>query len=300
MRRSPLAAAVLVAALAGVGLGVRGARAGGDTATSAADATEPGRRIERALDLVLDATPRVPSGPRTLALVVDPSATLASAGFAERLDAALARQAKALAATELLVVRAGAKDPVVLPATADHAAVSAAVRDALKLARNETRNVYADVRTAVQAMAGRAGARELLLVTLENGDAEDDLEGTVKTLERGHVRCFVLAGEAFLSDSYWLSHPKTGAPKGTTLTGGDAAFAEVPWGWLFQRGQAHESRRAGTRRTASRGSPPRRRAVCSCTPGPAAGTSARRTASAASAPGPASTHPRARRSCPRA
>ncbi|MBL9088972.1 MAG: hypothetical protein JNM10_17665 [Planctomycetia bacterium] len=246
MRRSPFAAAALVAALVGVGVGVRGARAGGDPATTtAADATESGRRIERALDLVLDASPRVASGPRTLAIVLDPSATLAAAGFAERLDAALARHEKALAATEVAVVRVGAKDPVVLPATGDRAAVSAAVRDALRLARNETRNVYADVRAAAQAMAGRAGAREVLLVSLENGDAEDDLEGTVKSLERARVRCFVLAGEAFLSDSYWLSHPRTGAPKGTTLTGGDAAFAEVPWGWLFQRGQAHEESSSG-------------------------------------------------------
>lgn len=245
MRRPPLVAFALAAALLGAtGLSPR-VGVGGETATTAADATESGRRIERALDLVFDASPRVASGPRTLALVVDPSAALAAAGFAERLEAALARQAKALAGTEVAVVRVGAKDPVVLAPTGDRAAVASAVREALRLARNETRNVYADVRAAAQAMAGRAGARELLLVSLENGDAEDDLEGTVKALERARVRCFVLAGEAFLSDSYWLSHPRTGAPKGTTLTGGDAAFAEVPWGWVFQRGQAHEESSSG-------------------------------------------------------
>jgi len=235
--------ALVVVLLAWLGA-VRPAVAGGD-ATTAADATESGRRIGRALDLVLDASMRVATGPRTLALVVDPSASLVAAGFPDRFEAALDHHAEKLATTEFVVLRVGGKDPVVLGPTSDRAAAARAVRTALTAARNETHNVYADVRAAVQALSGRPGAREVLLVTLENGDAEDDLEGTVRALERGKVRCFVLAREAYLSDSYWHSHPRTTAPRGTTFTGGDAAFAEVPWGFVLQRGNPNEEASSG-------------------------------------------------------
>ena len=64
----------------------------GDT-TTAADATEPGRRLDRALDLVLDASARSAGGARTLCLLVDPTPSLLAAGFPDRLEAALARNA---------------------------------------------------------------------------------------------------------------------------------------------------------------------------------------------------------------
>lgn len=219
------------------------ARAG--DAPTAADATEPGRRLDRALDIVLDGAGRTGAGPRTLCVVIDPSPSLATAGFADRLDAALERNAAKLSSTEITVVKVGEKDPVLLPPTGDRAAAGKSVRASLVGAKNVVRNVYADVRTAASLLGGRPGARELLLVTLENGDVEDDLEGTVAALRRAKVRTYVLATEAFLSDSYAASHAAKGAPKGAAFTGGDGAFAEIPWGWLFQMSNGNEAAASG-------------------------------------------------------
>ncbi|MCC7140000.1 MAG: hypothetical protein IT460_16385 [Planctomycetes bacterium] len=232
---------VLAACLAAPG----GARGADDAATTAADVTEPGRKLDRALDIVVDGSTRVADGPRTLAVLVDPTPSLKSAGFVERFAAALERHAGKLGSTELSVARVGAKDAVVLPPTADRKAVSKAVGDALLAPRNESRNVYADLRTVAGSLAGRAGAREVLLVTLENGDAEDDLEATVAALRRAKARTFVVATETFLSDSYFASHGATAAPRGTSWTGGEAAFHEVPWGWLFQMASPHEEASSG-------------------------------------------------------
>jgi len=216
-----------------------------DGTTTAADATEPGRRLDRALDIVLDGAARSGGGPRTLCLVIDPSPSLGSAGFAERLDAALERNAAKLSSTEIAVLKVGEKDPVLLSATGDRAAVGASVRASLVGAKNVVRNVYADVRAAAALLGGRPGARELLLVTLGNGDVEDDLEATVATLRRAKVRTYVLATEAFLSDSYALSRLGPSAPKGSTWTAGDGAFAEIPWGWLFQMSSGNEAAASG-------------------------------------------------------
>lgn len=216
----------------------------GDT-TTAADATEPGRRLDRALDIVLDGSARNAGAPRTLCVLVDPSASLATAGFPDRLEAALERNASKAAGTEFAVLKVGEREPVVQPPTADRAAAAKAVRDALAGAKNTVRNVYADVRAAAALLAARSGARELVLVTLENGDVEDDLEGTLTALRRAKVRTYVLATEAFLADSYATSHPTVAPPKGATWTGGDGAFAEIPWGWLFQMANPNEAAASG-------------------------------------------------------
>lgn len=213
--------------------------------TTAADATEPGRRLDRALDLVLDGTTRSGSGPRTLCVVIDPSPSLLAAGFADRFDAALARNAAKLQTTEIAVLQVGEKDPVLQGPTADRGAPGKSIRASLSGAKNVVRNVYADVRAAATLLGGRPGARELLLVTLENGDVEDDLEGTVAVVRRAKARAFVVTREAFLSDSYAASHSSQGAPKGSTFTGGDGAFAEIPWGWLFQIGSGNEAAASG-------------------------------------------------------
>lgn len=217
---------------------------GADT-TTAADATEPGRRIDRALDIVLDATARGATGARTLCILVDPTPSLQAAGFADRLEAALERGASRLGATELVVTKAGEKDPVLQAPTQDRAAVAKAVRQSLVGAKNTVRNVYADVRAAAALLAARPGVHELLLVTLENGDVEDDLEGTIAALRRAKVRTYVLTTEAFLADSYAASHPTKDAPKGGVWTGGDGAFAEIPWGWLFQSSNGNEAAASG-------------------------------------------------------
>ncbi len=231
---------ILVAAVALAAV----ARADGPAPT-AADVTEPGRSLDRALDLVLDPGRPVEGGKRTLVLLVDPTPSLVAAGFERRWEAALARRAARLADGQVAVSVVGTKGALALPPTSDAAALGKAVRDALATPKNGFQNVYEDLRGVAVALASRPGAREIALVTLENGDAEDDLEATVAALGKARVRTSVVAKEAFLSDSYWLSHGGKAGPKGTTLTGGDSAFVEAPWGWLFQMSIGNESAPSG-------------------------------------------------------
>lgn len=216
-----------------------------DSTTTAADTTETGRRLDHALDVVLDGSNRAATGPRTLCIVVDATPSLTTAGFAEHFDAALERNAAKLATTEIAVLKVGEKEPVIQAPTADRAAVGKSVRATLVGAKNRVRNVYADVRAAATLLGGRSGTRELLLVTLENGDVEDDVEATVTALRHAKTRAYVLTTQAFLSDTYAASHVAKGAPKGSTWAGGDGAFAEIPWGWLFQMSNGNEAAASG-------------------------------------------------------
>src|SRR5690606_2777851 len=95
-------------------------------------------------------------------------------------------------------------------------------------------NVYADVRKALGAFGGGSAERVLLLVTLENGDVEDDVEQTVALANRAKARIEVLTSEATLADCYWAHRQYQEKPRGTTLTGADGAVIDVPWGFLFQ------------------------------------------------------------------
>ena len=54
------------------------------------------------------------------------------------------------------------------------------------------------------------------------------------------IRVHVLTSEAYVADSYWAARPHERGPRGTKLIGGDAAFVDLPWGWLFQVAIANE------------------------------------------------------------
>ncbi len=99
-------------------------------------------------------------------------------------------------------------------------------------------DVYAEIRRVLPAVRKGKGSKEIVLVTLENGDAETELEKTVTQLERGHVRLSVITREAFLSDAVWAVDPPK-APRGTDFTGAENAFIELPWGFRFQWGIAN-------------------------------------------------------------
>lgn len=193
--------------------------------------TEPGRTLERALAVAL-AGP-AGEGERTLVLVVDATPALVEAGFADHLARALEDGAPRLAETSIAVAIVGSGDLAARPTT-DRAAVVDAVRTALATPARDVRNVYAGVRDAVAAFGGRSGVRRMLLVSLENGDAEDDLEGTVQRLQRAKVSLSVIGSESFLADCYWQRNRHQPPPRGCELTGGDAPFVDLPWGWLFQ------------------------------------------------------------------
>ncbi len=217
-----------------------------DESATAAGVTEPGRSLDRALDVILDMRGR-DSQERTLFFLVDPTASLQTAAFADRLTAAFTRNADRMGTTTIGVARTGAKKGVALKPTADLGAVLQTVTDVLAKPDASFQNVYADLRRVAGALSGKSGARELVLVTLENGDAEDDLEATVAALRRAKIRLHVIAREALLADSYYSSHASTATkpPRGTRLTGGDGAFEQIPWGWIFQKVQGNEVAPAG-------------------------------------------------------
>lgn len=213
------------------------------TPPTAASVTEPGRTLQRPLDIVLGGGPK--DSDRTVLLVVDPSAGLATAGFAEVFATMLASNKQHLARTKLGFGVIGQKGCIVVPPTTEHYTVLAAVRTAMAKPAAEFQNVYADLRAAAAAFPSGASERVLLLVSLENGDVEDDVEQTATLLHKAKVRVDVLTSEATLADSYWAARPYEDKPRGTSLTGADGALIDLPWGWLFQYASANEITPAG-------------------------------------------------------
>lgn len=214
----------------------------GEPSSDASDATQPGRSLDRALDAVLTAPGPDGSPPRSILLLVDVTRSLREAAFGDRLAQALERQGTRLRGVALGLARAGAKGALTVPPGHDRTPVLTDLNVALAAAStNPVRNLYADVRAAASAFPGDGPGRRLVLVSLDNGDAEDDLEATVKALERQRVECCVIAREAWLSDSYAWSRPgQVSPPRGTTLGAGDGAWPEVPWGWALQQENGHE------------------------------------------------------------
>ena len=212
---------------------------------TAADVTEEWRGLARLLDRVIPPEDATSSDPRTLVLLLDPTAELASAGLADALAAALERHAALLGRVKLAVGRTGSDKPLLAPSD-DPAAILAAVRAALASPSEKIQNVYSSLRDAALSLAARAGEHAILLASLDNGDAEDDLEATIARLDGTKTKLLVLAGESYLADSYWGStYVQVERPKDTQLTGGDSAVIDVPWGWLFQLSSANEMTPSG-------------------------------------------------------
>jgi hypothetical protein len=207
---------------------------------TAASVTEPGRSLIRPLDLVLGGSGTA-AVERTLLIVLDPSPELVKAGFADLFAQAIQRHAKSLASARIGVGVVGQKGCVVLPPSEDFAKVVTEIRARLEKPAAEFQNVYADLRTAASAFANAPGERSILLVSLENGDVEDDVEQTAQALAKAKVKVHALTSEATLADTYWAARPNQDKPRGTTLTGGDQAVIDVPWGFVFQIGSANES-----------------------------------------------------------
>lgn len=212
--------------------------------TTAADVTEDWRGLARVFDRVIPPEDAASSEPRTLILLVDPTAALAATGFADALAAALERHAAYLGRVKIGVARTGQEKPLLAPSE-DTGAILAAVRAAFASPSEKIQDVYSGVRDAALSMASRAGEHALLLATLDNGDAEDDLEGTIGRLAGTKTKAFVLASESYLADSYWAANVYQEHPKDTQLAGGDSAVIDVPWGWLFQLSSANEMTPSG-------------------------------------------------------
>lgn len=196
--------------------------------------------MEHALDSVLGGQGRGAPEERTLFLLIDATPSLVQAGFADKLAQALQRNAKRLAKTRIGIGVVGSRGTLTLEATVDTGAVLAEIRRLMASPSKNFQNVYADIRTMAMALARQPGAHELALVSLDNGDAEDDIEGTVAALRKSQALFKVITSEAYMADSYWVSRPLTQGPRGCKLSGGDAAFVDLPWGWLFQITTANE------------------------------------------------------------
>jgi hypothetical protein len=209
----------------------------GQQSQDAAAVTQPGRTLARPLELFLG-TREVRE--RTLLILLDATPAVQAAGFADALATALEEQSAMLARTKLGLGVVGHRGTVALAPSSDHAAVLAEVRARLQQPSGEIQNVYASLREAAAALGGGTSERELLLVTFDNGDAEDDVEQTLTALRRAKVKLIALTNEAYVADSYWAARPHHQAPKGTTLTGGDGPVIDLPWGWLFQVATANE------------------------------------------------------------
>jgi hypothetical protein len=215
-----------------------------DEPPSTAASTERGRSLDRILDILLLPEGKAVEGARTLLFLVDATPSLKTAGFEDAFAGAMERARERLGETQIAVVRVGT-DERVKPVPATRAgAVEAAMTAVLAETSSSFQNVYADVRRSAAALKRRSGRRDLVLVTLENGDGEDDVEGTLRAVRAAGVTLQIIAREAFLSDTYWLGRP-TMAPRGAELAGSDAAFVELPWGFLWQQTVANEAVASG-------------------------------------------------------
>jgi hypothetical protein len=196
------------------------------------------------LDEVLSPSRAGAGNPRALLFVLDPTPSLKTAGFARALRKAVGRASAKLDRTVLGVLEARPKSKVIAGPAGDPDAALAVVNAQLDAPRREFADVYAAVRRGAKWLAGKRGKRELVLVTLENGDVESDVEAAVRSLRRTKVSASVLTRQAFLSDTYWTS-PLTPPPRGMQPRGGEAAFTELPWGWLFQNADVNEHTGSG-------------------------------------------------------
>ncbi|MDP6928989.1 MAG: hypothetical protein QF412_04735, partial [Planctomycetota bacterium] len=180
----------------------------GQEALTAASVTEPGRDLDRALDIILGSPRRGLVPERSLFFLIDASPSLREVDFARKLTRALARNSKDLGKTEIGVGQVGLPKTVTLSLTSQHDLIPGKIKEMLVEPTVNIHNVYADIRKLVTTLKGKPGAHDIVLVTLENGEAEDDLEGTVKRLNGGQVRFTAIVRESFLADSYWTKRTR--------------------------------------------------------------------------------------------
>jgi hypothetical protein len=206
-----------------------------ETPTSA-DVTDRGRSLESIVDCLLRGGKT--DEPRTLILLVDPAPALVTARFVSALEGGLKRLGPTDLAIGVGVV--GDRESLRVAPGRDRKKILAAVVEALTSPRNAVRDVMSAVRALARRTKGISGRREIALISMENGDAEKDLEETCAVLAKTGTVLHVVGRSAFLSDSYWVRREST-APRDFDMRGQDAAYDDLPWGWLLQASWATES-----------------------------------------------------------
>jgi len=209
---------------------------------SAADLTTRGRSLESMLESVI-----FPKGDpeRSVLLVVDPSKALRSARFPSMLGRVLRAHAKETVRLRLGITVLGAKKgpkngaekvKKTLPLGSDLAAIQKRAYASMQSTRNVLRDVYTPLKRSIKLFAREPGRRTILLFTQQNGDTEYKIEKVIAALKSAKIRVVVVTREVILSDSYWYGYEgrRAKAPERAYLGGTEAAFVEVPHGWIHQ------------------------------------------------------------------
>ena len=201
---------------------------------SASEITTRGRPIEKILESALfpEGNPK-----RSVLFVVDPSRTLRTAGFGKKLYLLLRKRTADTGDLRLGIVNLGAEngeDP--LPLGSDQVTVSRRAVDATSMPRNVLRDVYRPLKRCIPMFAREPEHRTIVLLTHQNGDTEYKLESVIAALKSAKIRVVVITREVLLSDSYWFDWSSRSAkpPKRAYLASSEAAFVEIPYGWLHQ------------------------------------------------------------------
>ncbi|MHC4954981.1 MAG: hypothetical protein ACYTGZ_13935 [Planctomycetota bacterium] len=204
-------------------------------AQSAAEITTRGRPLKVILESVL-APEKDPE--RAVMLVVDPSRALQTARFATTLRSVLRARERWTQNLRLGIAVLGAEkgENPVPPGIDFNAVRTRAFAAFAQRPRNVLRDVYTPLRRIAPLFAREKGQRTIVLLTHQNGDTEYRLEKAIAALQKSKIRVVVVTREVLLSDSYWYrsfnNNPKP--PKHAYLGGSEAAFVEVPWGWIYQ------------------------------------------------------------------
>ncbi len=171
--------------------------------------------------------------------------------LAARLETAFAPMGSAWKGKVCLAVcsMGGSQKPasVLSPVSPDLAPALQAIRMLGTEPDDTYKNALDAIRRVSQAMVAFAGRRILVLVTLENGDTEDDIEDTVLRLMKGGISLHVVSREAVYSDpffearmgglrSYYKSYD---LELPYALAGTEGPAPEYPIGWILDRAGIH-------------------------------------------------------------
>jgi len=222
------------ACVAGVVLLLFGTGAAHAQGVSASDITTRGRPLEKILATILFPE----SGtPQSVLFVVDPSRALRTAGFSSKLGSVLTAHRRDADRLRLGIMILGAKkDAPPLPPGSDFNDVRKQAVAATSRPRNVLRDVYSPLKKAIQMFAREPGRRTIVLLTQQNGDTEYKIEKVIAALRSAKIRVVVITREVLLSDSYWYgySSARVKPPARAYLGGSDAAFVQIPHGWVHQ------------------------------------------------------------------
>ena len=214
------------------------------------EATSPGRSLTRGLDIALGGRPETHGMSEVLYLLVDPTPSVRNAGLAPALAASLNRQIDRFTESSVFitVVRAGEASKPRLELSQDPAAIVATVESMLLEPDRAYHSLCADLRELCEHGASVEALKDVLVISFDNVDVEDDVEKTAARLKAGNWRCFFLTRETPLSDSYWARRsPYSGGkpPPNAILHGSDGPFVDFPFALLFQRSYPNEESPSG-------------------------------------------------------